>query len=99
MNEVGKSESLDSCGSKTRNATQLITPSTIRQAMSNPEGSLEELATSSRVGEATTLLGLPPELILHIASQLEVRDLLALRKMRFELEKLKSPQAHQAKTE
>ena len=78
------------CGSKAGNATQLITPPTFPQAMFNLEGSREELATSSPVDETTTLLDLPPELILRIASQLEVRDLLALRKVSFKLEKLKS---------
>jgi len=64
---------------------------TFSQAMSNLEGSCEELTTSSLVDEATTLLDLPLELILRIASQLEVRDLLALRKVRSKFEKLKSP--------
>ena len=81
--------------SKTRNTTQLITPSTFRQAMSNPGGSREELATNSRVDEAattlSTLLDLPLELILRIASKLEVRDLLALRKVRSKLEKTPVP--------
>jgi len=61
--------------------------------MSNPEGSREELATSSRVDGATATplrpSDLPLELILRIASQLGVEDLLAFRKVRFRLEKLK----------
>ncbi|KAF9649209.1 hypothetical protein BDM02DRAFT_1948733 [Thelephora ganbajun] len=48
--------------------------------MSDPEGGLKELATSSRVDGKTTLIDLPPELILRIASLLEVRDLLAFRR-------------------
>ena len=79
------------CGSKTWNATQLTTPSTFnRQAMSNPEGSREELTTTSRVDGTTTvslkLPDLPLELILRIASQLGVRDLLAFRKVSLKLE-------------
>jgi len=61
--------------------------------MSNPEGSREESATSSRVDGTTAtplrLSDLPQELIL-IASQLGVRDLLTFRKVRFKLENLKS---------
>lgn len=63
--------------------------------MSNPEDSCEELVASLRVNEPTTttltLSELPPELILRVASQLEVGDLLALRRVRFKLEKSKSP--------
>jgi len=62
--------------------------------MSGPEGGREEPATSSRVDGATTtplrLSDLPLELILRIASQLGVRDLLAFRKVCFKLENLKS---------
>jgi len=65
-----------------------------RQAMSNLEGSREESETSSRIGRATTtplrLSDFPLELILRIASQLGVRDLLAFRKVRSKLKKLKS---------
>ena len=47
-----------------------------RQAMSNPEGSREELTTTSRVDGTTTtplrLSDVPLELILRIASQLRV---------------------------
>jgi hypothetical protein len=49
----------------------------------------ETLATRSQVDEATAITlklpDLPPELILRIASFLEVRDLLALRRVRFTL--------------
>jgi hypothetical protein len=71
--------------------------------LSNPEGSHEELTTSSRVDKATTtpltLSGLPLELTPRIAFQLDVRDLLASRKVRLKLENLKSPQTYRAKTE
>ena len=67
--------------------------------MSNPEGGRKDLAISLPVDGATTLTDLSLELILRIASQLGVRDLLALRKARFELENLKFPQVYQAKSE
>ena len=59
-------------------------------AMSNPEGSGEDLATNSRVDETTTtpsmLSDLPLELVFRrITSQLEARDLLTSRKMHFKL--------------
>ena len=61
--------------------------------MPDPEDSLNESAMFSRVGEATTgtltLRDLPPELILRIASFLELRDLLALRKVCFEPDNLR----------
>ena len=57
--------------------------------MSDSQGGRREPATSSRAEEAiiatSTLSDLPSELILHIASLLELEDLLALRKVRFEL--------------
>ena len=57
--------------------------------MSDPIDSREALATRSQVDEAAAttlkLQDLPPELILRIASFLEVRDLLALRRVRFTL--------------
>jgi len=63
--------------------------------MSDPQGSHKEPATSSCVDEATrttlTLSDLPPELILCIASLLEVGDLLALRRVSFRSNNLKSP--------
>ena len=57
----------------------------------------------SWVGEPTTatltLPYLPQELILRIASLLEVRDLLALRMVGFNLDKLKPPKTYQLQTE
>jgi hypothetical protein len=92
------------CGSKTLIAVQNDTVTDrLPGYLSNPGGRHEELTTSSRADEATTtpltLSGLPPELTLRIAFQLDVRDLLALRKVRFKLGKLKYPQTYQAKTE
>ena len=46
-----------------------------------------------------TLPDLPQELILRIASLLEVRDLLALRTVGFNLDKLKWSQTYQVQTE
>ena len=61
--------------------------------MLDPEDSLNESATFSRVDEAITgtltLQDLPPELILRIASLLELRDLLALRKVCFKPDELR----------
>jgi len=57
----------------------------------------------SRIGEATTtaltLPDLPRELTLRVASLLEVRDILALRRVRFKLENPKLPQAHRTQTD
>ena len=65
--------------------------------------SLKEPVISSRVEEETAtalmLLDLPPELVLRITSLLEVRDLLALRIVRFKLDKPEPPQPYRAKTE
>jgi len=55
-------------------------------------------AGSSQAGgltTTTTLPDLPQELIIRIASSLEVRDLLALRGVGFNLDKLKSPLTYQ----
>ena len=56
--------------------------------MSGP-GDRKELVGRPRVDEATVatlmLQDMPSELILRIASLLEVRDLLALRRVRFRL--------------
>ena len=69
--------------------------------MSDPEDSCNVLATCSRVDEVAiailSLLDLPSELILRIASLLEIGDLLALRRVRSQRENLKPPQTHQAK--
>jgi len=63
--------------------------------MADTKGTHKELATSSYVDEAAettlTLSDLPSELILRIASLLEVGDLLALRRVRPKLEQLKFP--------
>ena len=60
-------------------------------------------AERSRVGGPTTvtltLPDLPQELILRIASLLEIRDLLVLRLVCFNLDKIKSPQTYQVQTE
>ena len=68
--------------------------------MYDPEGGHKEPAGHPQVDEAIaaiiTLPDLPPELILRIASLLEVRDLLALRRVRFRVYKLKQPQSYQA---
>ena len=71
--------------------------------MSDPQDNYDILAGCSRVDEAatvtSTLLNLPSELILRIASLLEIGDLLAVRRVRFELDRLKPPQAYQAQTD
>lgn len=63
--------------------------------MFDPDGDRKELAEHPGVDRAIavtlTLQDIPPELILHIASLLKVRDLLALRGVRFRLYKLKQP--------
>ena len=62
--------------------------------MVDADDSHNQLARRSQVGEAVTttltLSDLPPELILRIASSLEVRDLLALRRVHFDLYELTS---------
>ena len=84
------------CGSKTQNMIWLsvITPRP-SATMFDPQGSHKEMAASSYVDEAAkttlTLSDLPPELILRIASLLEVGDLLALRRVCFRSNNLKSP--------
>ena len=66
--------------------------------MSDPEDSCNVLATCSRVDEVAiailSLLDLPSELILRIASLLEIGDLLALRRVRFQRDKPEPPQIH-----
>ena len=68
--------------------------------MSDPEDSRDELARRSRADKATittlTLQDLPSELILRIVSFLEIKGLLALRRVRFNHDKFKLPQTYQA---
>ena len=71
--------------------------------MSNPEDCHNVLASCSRVDEAAittlSLLDLPSELILRIASLLEIGDLLALRRVRFQRDKPEPPQIHWAQAD
>ena len=72
--------------------------------MFNPDGSHNQLATRSWVDEVATTtltpLDLPPELILRIASLLEVRDLLAFRGVRLmTIYESNPPQAYRPQTE
>ena len=68
--------------------------------MFDPEG---DLARYPRLDEATTvtlaLQDMPSELILRIASFLEVRDLLALRRVGSELVEPEPPRAYQVKSD
>ena len=71
--------------------------------MPDPGDNYNGPAGRSRVGGPTTatltLPDLPRELIHRVASFLEVRDLLALRTVGFNLDRLKPPQAYQVQIE
>jgi len=71
--------------------------------MSDPDNYNNGPAGRSQVGGATTatstLLDLPQELILRLASLLEVKDLLALRMVGFNLDNPKPSHTHQVQTE
>ena len=71
--------------------------------MSDPQGNHKELAASSYVDDPAktrlTLSDLPPELILRIASLLEVEDLFASRTVCFKFKNLELSYAYGAKIE